>query len=182
MFRTPRTEERGEWMHTRGNLTLIGQVRRMYPTANAMNPGDGAAMERFMQRREEWKRRGRPAIGIPLAVAVRLPTPRSLDWKGQTQKGQYASKDSICNYLGITGNQLNPNWVNRLMGFPDGWLDIPGKPPGMKASAPSRKTGRCERRSSPRSGTPSSRSRRRSSPAGSGRCTGGNRMNEEVRR
>ena len=52
------------------------------------------------------------------------PTPRQRDWKGQTQRGTHAPGDGICNALGVTGGQLNPTWVEWIMGFPTGWTDL----------------------------------------------------------
>lgn len=53
-----------------------------------------------------------------------FPTPRARDWKGQTQRGVHAPEDGLCNMLNITGGQLNPQWVEWLMGFPIGWTDL----------------------------------------------------------
>lgn len=52
-----------------------------------------------------------------------LPSPRARDWKGQTQRGKHAPRDSICNALGITGGQINPEYIEQFMGFPTGWTE-----------------------------------------------------------
>ncbi len=67
--------------------------------------------------------------GDDLATAVAremLPTPKSRDWKVQTQRGKHAPQDSLCNQPGIVGGQLNPTWVEWLMGYSLGWtaLDV----------------------------------------------------------
>jgi hypothetical protein len=57
-----------------------------------------------------------------------LPTPKNRDWKGQTQRGIHGPGDSIANLDRgdgkPIGGQLNPNWVEWLMGWPIGWTDL----------------------------------------------------------
>jgi hypothetical protein len=77
-----------------------------------------------------------------------FPTPQSRDWEGQSQRGQYAPGDCLPNAVmfptpntsnstgpweGMEGGpnlqtvvsgQLNPTWVEWLMGFPEGWTDL----------------------------------------------------------
>ncbi len=48
-----------------------------------------------------------------------LPTPSSNDWKGSSRVGPVAGQLSEV----VAGSKLNPDWVVRLMGFPDGWMD-----------------------------------------------------------
>lgn len=59
-----------------------------------------------------------------MAQHNKFPTPRSRDWKGQSQRGQHAPMDALPNALNVTGGQLNPNWVEWLMGWPIGWTDL----------------------------------------------------------
>jgi len=64
---------------------------------------------------------------LTLSGAVKMwPTPRSRDWKGQSQRGQNAPMDALPNAVAHAGNggQLNPNWVEWLMGWPIGWTDL----------------------------------------------------------
>jgi len=82
-------------------------------------------------------------------AAKLMPTPKARDWKGQTQRGEYAPGDGICNFLGITSGQLNPEWVEWLMGYPTGWTAL--KSSGTRSS----------RRSSTASAESSKRSRKR---------------------
>jgi hypothetical protein len=42
-------------------------------------------------------------------------TPNSRDWKGTGFDGQLGTQ---------IGGQLNPTWVEWLMGFPLGWTDL----------------------------------------------------------
>nr|WP_288064084.1 hypothetical protein [Herbaspirillum sp.] len=79
-----------------------------------------------------------------------LPTPTSRDWKGGyktkslTRKdGKSRANDSLENAaMGGVGTemfsgQLNPAWVEWLMGFPEGWTDL--KPSEMPLSRKSPK-------------------------------------------
>ena len=60
--------------------------------------------------------------------AAMMPTPKGRDWKGQSQRGIHAPGDSLAN--GDRGDgkpiggQLNPTWVEWLMGYPPGWTDL----------------------------------------------------------
>lgn len=67
-----------------------------------------------------------------------LPTPKTRDWKGETQRGPDAPGDGIQNFLaaseGITKQtrgqktgtplRLEPAFVIFLMGYPKDWLDV----------------------------------------------------------
>ena len=57
--------------------------------------------------------------GMALADAARmLPTPNTVDAKGGTRNGP--GQHQLCHEV---GGQLNPTWVEWLMGFPLGWTD-----------------------------------------------------------
>lgn len=59
--------------------------------------------------------------GTPLSAAVRMwPTPNVTDWKGSSKPGQRRGQLSET----VAGGQLNPTWVEWLMGFPLGWTDL----------------------------------------------------------
>ncbi len=69
---------------------------------------------------------GRPHLS---AIAARLPTPTARDWKtghkvtnhekNRTPNGHSCQINDL-----IHGGQLNPTWVEWLMGFPEGWTDL----------------------------------------------------------
>jgi hypothetical protein len=56
-----------------------------------------------------------------------FPTPKSLDGKGQSQRGIHAQGDALPNMDrgdgAVIGGSLNPTWVEWLMGWPLGWTD-----------------------------------------------------------
>jgi len=63
--------------------------------------------------------------GPDLQTAVQnFPTPKSRDWKGKTQRGTHKPEDGLCNTLDCTGGQLNPDWVEWLMCWPEGWTSL----------------------------------------------------------
>jgi len=89
----------------------------MWPTPKASAAGpDFAKMDRS-------------ATGISLQTAVAMfPTPKSLDGKGQSQRGIHAPGDALPNMDRgdgtVIGGSLNPTWVEWLMGWPLGWTDL----------------------------------------------------------
>ena len=77
-----------------------------------------------------------------LVAQVKLfPTSRARDYLGKTQRGVYAPGDALPNHVAVNpapgvvnsleaakerkAAQLNPDWVSRMMGYPDGWLALP---------------------------------------------------------
>ena len=73
--------------------------------------------------------------GIDLQTAVQLfPTPSATDWKGAGKKGELRDRLDYAVERGSTkskkydrppdGGQLNPTWVEWLMGWPLEWTDL----------------------------------------------------------
>ena len=74
-------------------------------------------------RREEVKAKGinGNGFGLTLGQAVKVamfPTPNTVDANGGTRNGK--GQKQLCHTV---GGQLNPTWVEWLMGFPLGWTD-----------------------------------------------------------
>jgi len=98
------------------------------PTASAM-PCEGT--QRIM--RKKWLA-GEMTLEEASAIAGRdvrkkqgkveamWPTPKKRDWKGKSQRGNYGNTTD-CLPNAVSG-QLNPDWVELLMGWPLGWTDI----------------------------------------------------------
>lgn len=58
-----------------------------------------------------------PTSGVTLTDAVQTwPAPTARDWKRQGYSGQLPNE--------VGTGQLNPTWVEWLMGFPTGWTDL----------------------------------------------------------
>lgn len=76
---------------------------------------------------EEGRAKGKP--GKSLGVAVNWPTPTARDWKDGNNPSQNVPTNGL---LGRAvprdptsrPGQLNPDWVDTLMGFPIGWTDL----------------------------------------------------------
>jgi hypothetical protein len=59
--------------------------------------------------------------GMPLGMAARMwPTPVARDHKGIVMEGQLPTEMAKVEGSG----RLNPEWVEWLMGFPEGWTDL----------------------------------------------------------
>lgn len=88
---------------------------KMWPTPKGSPSGpDFARMNRD----------GSGGDDLATAVARNFPTPKQRDWKGKTQRGTHAPMDGLCNTLDVTGGQLNPDWVEWLMGWPISWTSL----------------------------------------------------------
>lgn len=78
---------------------------------------------------------------LNLAAAVRWPTPRAADWKGASSHTACVDRRIATGEANLpesvqpsTPGQLNPTWVEWLMGYPLGWTDL-----GDSATPSSRK-------------------------------------------
>jgi hypothetical protein len=101
-----------------GGDDLATVVARMLPTPQGSD-WKGADLARVENRT------GKRHAGddLPSAVAKMIPTPQANDWKtGQDYSEAERGHTPQLRHL-ITG-QLNPTWVEWLMGFPLGWTDL----------------------------------------------------------
>lgn len=97
----------------------------MWPTPRAAPACVSQTMEttRRIVARDGYKGR------LEEAVATKMwPTPKARDWKGQSQRGIHAPMDALPNmdngHGRPIGGQLNPPFVEWLMGYPIGWTDL----------------------------------------------------------
>jgi hypothetical protein len=99
----------------------------MWPTPTAAG-FDCADVPRLLQRREEVKAKGinGNGFGLTLGQAVKVamwPTPQACDSKrGADARDRPGSGGPNLSHA-VGGGQLNPTWVEWLMGFPLGWTD-----------------------------------------------------------
>jgi len=64
---------------------------------------------------------------LPNAVAypdLRFATPQARDWKGPSGRSMKGKEKDLPSQLEVDGGQLNPTWVEWLMGWPIGWTDL----------------------------------------------------------
>src|SRR5579885_398808 len=78
------------------------------------------------KRVPDWNRPNRMGGGRDLVTDVALRTPTSRDWKGPSAKSwrERTHGDSTPTLPDQIGGQLNPMWVEWLMGYPLGWTDL----------------------------------------------------------
>ena len=116
-------EHPGQVKHKPGQqLRLTQQVnnRDLWPTPRATDGSKGGRTEEGARKELA---RGK---NVDLGVAVKLvPTPTARDWKSgkgktQSERGRTAGPS----LPEVSGGQLNPMWVEWLMGFPLGWTDL----------------------------------------------------------
>lgn len=120
-----RTLEGAQRELARGRNMDLGMVARLWPTPKASAAGS------------DFAKIGRSATGISLATAVQMwPTPTAHEARLGYQRrdtGKKGTQESlttvVINSMGgreQVGGQLNPTWVEKLMGFPTGWTDMSG--------------------------------------------------------
>ena len=105
---------------------------QMFPSPSAQEAGEGPLLERLVTKDGQPAKRGERAynpktgkhVQITLNRAVKMwPTMTSCEWKG---RGPNSKQQGLTNAIGCTGGQLNPMWVEWLMGYPIGWTDLEG--------------------------------------------------------
>jgi hypothetical protein len=98
----------------------INDAVKMWPTPRA---NDGSKGSRTEEGAKKELARGK---NVDLGVAVKLvPTPTARDWKSgkgktQSERGRTAGPS----LAEVSGGQLNPMWVEWLMGFPSEWTAL----------------------------------------------------------
>ena len=106
---------------TGGNVS--GSQQATYPTPTTL---DWAGANRMNPNGNVRKWGGVNSLG-GMAETGMWPTPKSRDWKGQSQRGIHAPMDALPNMNRgdgkPVGGKLNPTWVEWLMGWPLGWTD-----------------------------------------------------------
>ena len=127
----------------------------VWPTPSASNPNESETLESWQARRDRELAKGRNGngFGMPLGVAVRLwptpaaqnikgpgtnqhsgpnlpqavqrwATPKSSDGDGRgSAKGDRGIRRNLVDQV---SSALNPEWVEMLMGLPQGWTAIAG--------------------------------------------------------
>jgi len=92
-------------------------AKEMWPTprareGNAGKPGSAASIHNMEKGY---------LVGI---VQEMYPTPAARDYKDVGQNTNYENLKKKSKLAGAVGGQLNPAWVEWLMGFPPGWTDL----------------------------------------------------------
>lgn len=112
LWPTVRSQESGDYQYSKGNhnkktLTLSGAVK-LWPTPTAQD-GKNSTLPISQIKRDS----------VPGAVLRSLyPTPTAADAEGSSGGKMHSSLRTEA------GGQLNPEWVEWLMGFPIGWTEL----------------------------------------------------------
>ena len=118
MWPTPAAADGERQSHTymRGNPTLLGAA--MWPTPRASDGEKGGPNQRD----------SKGVYALPGAVAHAWPTPNSRDHKGAPGAGSIRRGGHQSSLPAKIQGQLNPAWVECLMGFPPSWTECDGPP------------------------------------------------------
>jgi hypothetical protein len=122
---------RGKW-NGRGEPKLSAQVK-LWPTPSASLPNDGEAPNTWLERRERVreKHNNGNGMGMPLAIAAKVwPTPAARDYRSPNklsyaERGGGKKGEQLPNAV---GGQLNPSWVEALMGYASDWTSLSDGP------------------------------------------------------
>jgi hypothetical protein len=147
---TPTAKQWGSNTHMRERGLTRMDCYRMWPTPRAANPGSRIASTggkilaqeveiaegiRNPLTRKRWPtprvsmangpsqaevEAGNPKRRLETEVAC-FPTPTARDWRSGKGRGDNGHTPQLPD-----GGQLNPTWVELLMGFPMGWTDLDG--------------------------------------------------------
>jgi DNA (cytosine-5)-methyltransferase 1 len=113
-------------LHPRGQWSLATQVAAEHATGNKMwpTPVHSEARQGLQIRRE-----GKKGTQTSLSTAVLTwPTPRTKGMCGGSGSWDLLKKNTTIEEARLmgagNGGQLNPTWVEWLMGWPIGWTDL----------------------------------------------------------
>jgi hypothetical protein len=157
LWPTPRAGETSDQTSVPGHFFgLSSAVKRGWPTPSASLHNDAEDPAERLARAEvlKAKHNNGNGAGMPLAVAAKLsqgsawPTPAARDFK-DTGTSPAEFDRNTPGLAACAGGSLNPDWVGRLMGFPDGWTS----PPTDGPSAPAKRSPKASRRASRKKGT-----------------------------
>jgi len=104
--------------------TLTTYVKKgMWPTPSTQEIEHPEMDITFTGRRKT--KNGKDSHSIGLADRVKWSTPQQRDWKGKSQRANFQeeNRDALPN---VIGGQLNPDFVEWLMGWQKGWSNAKG--------------------------------------------------------
>jgi len=144
MWRTP-SQSDGEGGVMRmgegdGKYKLRDQVqeinRQFWPSPQAQSAGKGLLLNELVTKEGEPAKKGERAYNPKTGLHTQITLDRAVKmWPTPTEHGNYNRKglsktsgDGLATAVGGTETQpkgqLNPQWVEWLMGFPEGWSDL----------------------------------------------------------
>jgi len=100
----------------------------MLPTPSAFDWNTAQKQDKYQERQKMQKAKG-VNLHYPLdqmAIRSLLPTPTTRDANGIENSPSQKGKSRLAADLGDgTTSQLNPHFVEEMMGFPNGWTALP---------------------------------------------------------
>jgi hypothetical protein len=114
------TEETSLRHYQEGRQIHLSQAVRMWPTPRA-NKTSSEDEESWLARQRDGK-----VSTPPLGLAVKMwPTPAARDWRqGGFPADHRRNSPNLPTVIQEVGGQLNPAWVEWLMGLPIGWTGL----------------------------------------------------------
>ena len=116
LWSTPTTQDNPQIKGKDKRGTTLGGAVRMFPTPCATDHKGSGKTGQLRDRLDYAVERGATKSNT-------YPTPKSRDWKGKSQRGNYGNTTD-CLPNAVHGGQLNPTWVEWLIGWPLGWTDL----------------------------------------------------------
>ena len=107
-----------------GHQIMLPAAVKLWPTPRSTDGAHGGRVT---------PRKSREGGNLIEAVSARnFPTPSANDWKGSSQEGQRRGQLTDPAMGAIpAGGQLNPDWVELLMGWPLGWTRLDSLDPAV---------------------------------------------------
>ena len=107
------------WERTMSQLRTAETESGLWPTPCASEARQG------YQNRNNGKKGTQESLSTKVMDAEKFATPQSRDWRSPAGKlDRWNNPDRSRNLNDQIGGQLNPNWVEWLMGWPIGWTDL----------------------------------------------------------
>lgn len=127
LWPTPKAQNaKGSGPSRVGGKADLQTAVRMYPTPAATDCVDRTALDPVLTDngtvRHRNKQGGQSRAGLS-QIAKMFATPQSRDYR-TGQKKRWENPDKSRNLNDQMGDQLNPDWVDWLMGLPPGWTDV----------------------------------------------------------
>ena len=95
----------------------------MWPTPTAMTGGTGVAPS-HKNGKHGWNTGAAVNDSLSKEPARVWPTPTARDYKDSGDNTDYQKIKEKGKLAGHVGGSLNPQWVEWLMGYPDGWTEL----------------------------------------------------------
>jgi hypothetical protein len=126
------TKEAAEKEWDRKGSADLRMAVHLWPTPRASENDQGRKADGMMDGESSWKAQGR---GATLTTAVlRWTTPTAHNAKGTNAPSE--NDRNTPTLAAQVGGQLNPTWVEWLMGWPLGWTDLKPLETGKSPFAP----------------------------------------------